>query len=318
MAIGPDDGNSVAVLTRRADLALYHGKKTGRGHCVRYREFMQLEADERHLLEADLRTAMTNGELSIAYQSIVSAETQEPVAYEALLRWEHPTRGQISPEIFIPIAEDARLISQIGAWVLRTSCTEAKKWPEHVRLSVNVSALQVEGGGLSSSIVGALAASGLNPEQLELEVTESVFLGKQVKVEQILEGLRSLGIQLVLDDFGTGYSSLGYLKRAKFSAIKIDRSFVKSATQGSSESIAIIRAIVSMADELGMQTTAEGIETNEDLEVMRDLGCSQLQGYHFSRPSKSVSGRPDEMAPELAIIPLKPALPSQRRKRRAG
>ncbi|MGB5723641.1 MAG: EAL domain-containing protein, partial [Parasphingorhabdus sp.] len=284
VAVGLEDGKTVPELTRCADLALYHGKEAGRGCHVRYKQFMQLDADERHILEADLRTALINGELSIAYQSIVNAKSEEVVAYEALLRWDHPTRGKISPEIFIPIAEEARLITQIGSWVLRSACAEAKTWPENVRLSVNVSALQVEGGQLSSNVIGALAASGLDPQRLELEVTESVFLDKRSNTDEILEGLRSLGISLVLDDFGTGYSSLGYLKRASFSCIKIDRGFVQSATAGSKDSMAIIRAIVSMADELGMMTTAEGIETSFQLNMMRDLGCSQLQGYHFSRP----------------------------------
>lgn len=289
LAVGLDDGETVAELTRCADLALYHGKELGRGCFIRYQKFMQLEADERHKLEADLRNALNDGDLSIAYQSIVDAKSQDVVAYEALLRWDHPTRGMISPEIFIPIAEEARLIDQIGSWVLRSACAEAKSWPDHVRLAVNISALQVESGGLANNIVSALAASGISPERLELEVTESVFLAKHYNTDEILEGLRSLGIGLVLDDFGTGYSSLGYLRRASFSSIKIDRSFVRSATEGSADSLAIIRAIVSMADELGMDTTAEGIESNHELEMLRELGCTQLQGYFFSRPMASVN-----------------------------
>ncbi|MEP3224376.1 MAG: EAL domain-containing protein [Parasphingorhabdus sp.] len=304
IAVGPVDSDNVQTLTRCADLALYHGKESGRGQCVRYKEFMQIEADERHILENDLRDALENGDLSIAYQSIVDANTQEIIGYESLLRWNHPTRGEISPAIFIPIAEEARLIGHIGSWVLRTACAQAEKWPEHVRLSVNVSALQVEGGGLANNIISALAASGLSPERLELEVTESVFLDNHEKTDATLESLRSLGINLVLDDFGTGYSSLGYLRRASFSTIKIDRSFVKSATQGSTESLAIIRAIVSMAEELGMKTTAEGIETQNELNVMRDLGCTQLQGYLFSRPTQSVSGQSDSKDTKPAVIPF--------------
>ncbi|GAB5489479.1 MAG: hypothetical protein Pars2KO_30490 [Parasphingorhabdus sp.] len=304
LAVGLEDGNTVAQLTRSADLALYHGKDLGRGCVVRYQKSLQLEADERHLLEADLRTALVDGDLSIAYQSIVDAASEEVVAYEALLRWDHPTRGMISPDIFIPIAEEARLINQIGSWVLRSACAEAKTWPEHVRLSVNVSALQVEGGGLSNNIVGALAASGLSPDRLELEVTESVFLDKHANTDEILEGLRSLGIGLVLDDFGTGYSSLGYLRRAKFSSIKIDRSFVLSAAEGSRDSLAIIRAIVSMADELGMKTTAEGIESDHELKMMRNLGCAQLQGYFFSRPEASVGNRNETYADSKDIVPI--------------
>lgn len=304
IAVGPHDSDDAQTLTRCADLALYHGKDSGRGQCVRYKKFMQIEADERHILENDLRGALENGDLSVAYQSIVDANSEEIISYEALLRWNHPTRGEISPAIFIPIAEEARLIGNIGNWVLRTACAQAKNWPDHVRLSVNVSALQVEGGGLANSIIGALAASGLGPERLELEVTESVFLDNHEKTDATLENLRSLGINLVLDDFGTGYSSLGYLRRASFSTIKIDRSFVKSATRGSTESLAIIRAIVSMAEELGMKTTAEGIENVREMDVMRDLGCTQLQGYLFSRPTQSVSNQADSANKPSAVVPF--------------
>lgn len=314
VAVGPQDSDDVQTLTRCADLALYNGKETGRGQCVRYQKFMQIEADERHILENDLRGALENGDLSVAYQSIVDANSEEVISYEALLRWNHPTRGEISPNIFIPIAEEARLIGGIGNWVLRTACAQAKNWPDHVRLSVNVSALQVEGGGLANSIIGALAASGLGPERLELEVTESVFLDNHEKTDATLENLRSLGINLVLDDFGTGYSSLGYLRRASFSTIKIDRSFVKSATRGSTESLAIIRAIVSMAEELGMKTTAEGIENIREMDVMRELGCTQLQGYLFSRPTQSVLRQTGSANMNPAPIPL---LQSQL-KRKAG
>ncbi|QTD56024.1 EAL domain-containing protein [Parasphingorhabdus cellanae] len=304
VAVGPQDSDDVQTLTRCADLALYHGKESGRGQCVRYKQFMQIEADERHILENDLRGALENGDLSVAYQSIVDANSEQVIGYEALLRWNHPTRGEISPAVFIPIAEEARLIGNIGNWVLRTACAQAKTWPDHVRLSVNVSALQVEGGGLANSIIGALAASGLSPERLELEVTESVFLDNHEKTDATLENLRSLGINLVLDDFGTGYSSLGYLRRASFSTIKIDRGFVKSATRGSTESLAIIRAIVTMAEELGMKTTAEGIESIREMDVMRDLGCTQLQGYLFSRPTETVSGRVDNRVSVADIVPF--------------
>lgn len=321
LAVGLKDGDTVAKLTRSADLALYHGKDLGRGCVIRYQKFLLLEADERHLLEADLRTALVDGDLSIAYQSIVDAQSQDVVAYEALLRWEHPTRGMISPDIFIPIAEEARLINQIGSWVLRSACAEAKTWPEHIRLSVNISALQVEGGGLSNNIVGALAASGLSPERLELEVTESVFLDKNANTDDILEGLRTLGISLVLDDFGTGYSSLGYLRRANFSSIKIDRSFVLSAAEGSKDSLAIIRAIVSMADELGMKTTAEGIESDHELHMMRDLGCVQLQGYFFSRPAASVGKTSDTISvvsPDKKSVLIEDNQPSIAKQRKSG
>jgi diguanylate cyclase (GGDEF)-like protein len=289
IAVGPQDGQDIKTLTRSADLALYQGKGNGRGCCIRYRPIMQSEVDARRLIEMDLRDALEKDQISIAYQTIVSAQDQAIVGYEALLRWEHPTRGFISPAIFVPIAEEAGLINQIGDWVLHSACAEAVKWPDHIRLSVNLSSFQVEGDGLLASVVHALAASGLSADRLELEVTESVFLRQGNNGDEALERLRAIGVSLALDDFGTGYSSLGYLRRAAFSTIKVDRSFVKSATTGSLDSIAIIKAIVLLAEDLGMKTTAEGVETPEEMAKMRDLGCMQLQGYLFSKPTASPS-----------------------------
>ncbi len=289
IAVGPEDGQDIKTLTRSADLALYHGKGSGRGCCIRYQQSMQSEVDERRLIENDLRVALEKGQISVAYQTIVSAQDQAIVGYEALLRWEHPTRGFISPAIFVPIAEEAGLINQIGDWVLHSACAEATNWPEHIQLSVNLSSFQVEGDGLLASVVHALAASGLSADRLELEVTESVFLRQGSNGDEALARLRSIGVSLALDDFGTGYSSLGYLRRAAFSTIKVDRSFVKSAAIGSLDSIAIIKAIVSLAEDLGMKTTAEGVETPQEMATMRDLGCVQLQGYLFSKPTSSPS-----------------------------
>jgi diguanylate cyclase (GGDEF)-like protein len=289
IAVGPDDGHDIKTLTRSADLALYRGKASGRGCCVRYQQVMQSEVDERRLIESDLRDALEKGQISIAYQTIVDAQDQAIVGYEALLRWEHPTRGFVSPAIFVPIAEEAGLINQIGDWVLHSACVEATHWPEHIKLSVNLSSFQVEGDGLLASVVHALASSGLSADRLELEVTESVFLRQGNNGDEALERLRSIGVSLALDDFGTGYSSLGYLRRAAFSTIKVDRSFVKSAAKDSQDSIAIIKAIVSLAEDLGMKTTAEGVETPQEMAKMRDLGCAQLQGYLFSKPTASPS-----------------------------
>ena len=287
-ATTPPDAADVEALTRCADLALYAGKKDGRGRYVRYVPEMQEEADERHSLERDLRAAIDNGDLTLAYQSIVAADTQEVRAYEALLRWNHPTKGFISPDVFIPIAEEAQLIDTIGSMVLRTACTEAMNWDEHTRLAINVSATQVKNGRLAGEIIGALAASGLPANRLELEITEGVFTDPDGKTDEILGNLRSLGINLVLDDFGAGASSLALLQRADFSGIKIDRSFVRAATDGCENSVAIIGAIVALGGELAMQTTAEGIETTRELALMQELGCTQLQGYLFSRPEENV------------------------------
>jgi diguanylate cyclase (GGDEF)-like protein len=289
IAVGPADGDCVKDLTRNADLALYNGKAAGRNRAVRFERSMEDIVDERRALEKDLREALEKGQLSLAYQSIVDARTEVIVGYEALLRWKHPVRGNISPAIFVPIAEEAGLINEIGNWVLHTACIDAKKWPDHMRVAVNLSSLQVEGQGLVANLINALASSGLPPSRLELEVTESVFLREENKTDETLARIRAVGVSLVLDDFGTGYSSLGYLRRASFSTIKIDRGFVQSASTGSKDSLAIIRAIVSMARDLGMKTTAEGIETKAEVSLMRDLGCTQLQGYLFSLPSSSPS-----------------------------
>ena len=291
IAIAGQDGSTVDCLTRSADLALYRAKAAGRGRHDFFASWMQEEADDRRLLEIDLQAALAEDRLSISYQPIVEAERGKVVAFEALLRWEHPTRGVIPPSLFVPIAEEARLINEIGAWVLRSACAEAATWPEDVKVAVNLSALQVEGEGLAAIIMGALASSGLAPGRLELEVTESVFLRQGVRTEATLDRLRAIGVSLALDDFGTGYSSLGYLQRASFSKIKIDRSFVQAAATGCHEAIAIIQAIVALARGLNMDTTAEGVESEAERAMMQQLGCSQLQGYLFGAPTTKRSTR---------------------------
>ncbi len=288
MATFPRDAASVDDLIRCADLALYHAKDEGRGRCARYSRGMQIEIDERRELERDLETAIDRGEMGIAYQPIVNATTTQVIAYEALLRWQHPTRGDISPTVFIPIAEETKQISEIGKWVLRSACAEAATWPEHIKLAVNLSAIQIDGVDLTATVIHALATHGLAPRRLELEVTESVFLRPGPNTEATLGRLQTLGIALVLDDFGTGFSSLSYLERASFSTIKIDRGFVRSAADGRKESLAIIRAIVELATGLGMETTAEGVESIEQMDLMRNLGCTQLQGFYLGRPELSL------------------------------
>jgi diguanylate cyclase (GGDEF)-like protein len=285
IAVAGADGDSVDQLSRSADLALYRAKAAGRGRYQFFDSWMLSEADDRRLLEIDLRSALANDELSVAYQPIVDANDGRIVSYEALLRWSHPLRGEIPPSVFIPIAEEAGLIGQIGGWALRSACDEAAKWPEDIKIAVNLSALQVENESFTGTLLNALSASGLTPSRLELEVTESVFLRHGQMTTSMLERLRSLGVTLALDDFGTGYSALGYLQRADFSKIKIDRSFVQAAVTGCKEGTAIVQSIVALARGLGMETTAEGIESEEEGTIMRDLGCSQLQGFIYGRPS---------------------------------
>ena len=284
IAIGPVDGALEERLMRAADLALYRAKAAGRGGYAFFERFMFDEAEDHRLLENDVRSALHNDGLRLAYQPIVDARSGAEVGREALLRWRHPVRGEISPELFVPIIEDSGLIHQIGDWAIREACTEAAGWPDALTVAVNVSAAQLSGAGLAKTVLGALAQSGLAPGRLELEVTESVFLGDDAATLASLERLRALGVRMVLDDFGKGYSSFGYLSRARFSKIKIDQSFVRAAATGERESAAIVHAILALARGLGVETTAEGVETAEQAMVMRRFGCDQLQGFYFGRP----------------------------------
>ncbi len=283
-SIGPEDGTTFTELARAADMALYAGKESGRNCVVQFDNAFLVAANHHRTLREDMHYALGRGELDIAYQAIVNIADNRVIGYEALMRWKHPTLGAISPAVFIPIAEESGLIEEIGGWIVKTACIEAALWPDNQFVSVNLSAIQIKKGRLARQLIDALASSGLAPERLELEVTESAFLGHSEDADQILGQLRSLGVRLALDDFGTGYSSLAYLRRATFSTIKIDQSFVRAASGGSAESMAIIRAIVALASEMGIVTTAEGIETEHDLAQIRALGCTQAQGYLFAKP----------------------------------
>ena len=291
IAIGPRDGKTAETLIRSADLALYRAKDTGGGVHAVYEPQLHVDAEERRLLEIALRRALANEELTLAYQPVVDAQSGTIEGFEALLRWTHPQLGSVSPVKFIPVAEQARLIGPIGEWALRTACHEAAHWPSTVRVAVNVSAEQLHSRSFVQSVAAALQSSGLPPHRLELEVTESVFMGHAPTAVAVLRDVLAMGVRLSLDDFGTGYSSLGYLSRTRFSTIKIDRSFVVGAAQGTAESLAIIRAVVALADSLGMTTTAEGVETEEELATVRRLGCRKIQGYLFGRPMPARDAR---------------------------
>jgi diguanylate cyclase (GGDEF)-like protein len=283
-SFGPESGANPSALTRSADLALYSAKASGRGRSHRFDARMLEEANDRRALESDLLVALAEGQLSLAFQPIVDARSEQIVCREALVRWEHPTRGAIPPSQFVAIAEETGLIDRIGSWVLRSACRAATQWPNDTRVAVNLSVIQVEGDGLVNAVVNALSWSGLSAHKLELEVTESVFLQRDSQMEKTFEQLQNLGVRLVLDDFGTGYSSLSYLQRAFFSKVKIDRSFVQTAELGSGESIAIVKSIVALAQGLGMEATAEGVETEAQMQLMKELGCTELQGYYFGKP----------------------------------
>ena len=283
-AISPQDGAESEELIRSADLALYRAKgEGGATHCA-YEPQLHTQAEERRKLELALREALERDQLHVLYQPVVDADAGTVLGFEALLRWTHPEMGPISPVKFIPVAEEARLIAPIGEWVLRTACMEAVGWPDPVRVAVNVSAEQLIHPSFVAAVMSALAQSGLDAHRLELEVTESVFMNADTGALKILDQLLALGIQLSLDDFGTGYSSLGYLSRTRFNTIKIDRSFVVGASNNKAESLAIIRAVVTLAESLGMATTAEGVETEAELAMVRSLGCRKIQGYYFGRP----------------------------------
>ena len=287
IALSPDDGVTSEALIRNADLALYAAKDGGRGRHHFYAADLHSDAEERRQLEQDLRDAISTGGLELHYQPVVHTTTEKITGFEALLRWNHPVHGAISPARFIPVAEDAGLIAQIGEWALRTACADLAKWPEAVRVAVNVSPLQFANPALPSIVTSALAAAQVHPSRLELEITESVFLNDDEGIEAMFTALKRIGVRLALDDFGTGYSSLGYLKRAPFDKIKIDQSFVRGATVKGSRNGAIISSIVSLAESLGMETTAEGVETLDELDLVRMLGCSHIQGYIYEKPLSS-------------------------------
>ena len=290
-AIGPRDGRTVEMLMRSADLALYRSKDQGGGAFNHYEPKLHVQAEERRVMEIALRKALENDELLLNYQPVVSADDGSVVGFEALLRWNSPKFGNVSPVKFIPLAEDARLIIPIGEWVLRTACREAMNWPSSVKVAVNVSADQLTEPNFIDTVVSALEDSGLPAHRLEIEVTESIFMREGQGAAETLDEIIALGINLSLDDFGTGYSSLGYLRKTRFTTIKVDRSFVQGAAKKAPESLAIIRAVVAMADSLGMSTTAEGAETEEEVQMIKSLGCTKIQGYYFGRPMVAEDAR---------------------------
>jgi predicted signal transduction protein with EAL and GGDEF domain len=283
IALSPADGDDSETLLRNADLALYRAKAGGRHSFCFFEQSMNEHAQVRRAIESDLHHALANGQLEVFFQPLFDLTKNRISAFEALLRWHHPTRGLVSPVEFIPIAEETGLIVPIGAWVLQEACRQAVLWPDHIRVAVNVSSVQFRKPGLGASIVQALQGSGLQPDRLEVEITESIFLDSSDETLKLLHSLRALGIRIALDDFGTGYSSLSYLQSFPFDKIKIDRSFIANllTRQGAG---AIVKAITDLASALGMETTAEGVEETGQLSELRAHGCSSVQGYLFSQP----------------------------------
>ncbi|MCB2078989.1 MAG: EAL domain-containing protein [Novosphingobium sp.] len=283
IALSPDDGQTSEAIVRNSDLALYAAKDSGRGRFYFYDDDLHSDAAERSQLEQDLRDALNSGMLELHYQPVVHTTTEKITGFEALMRWHHPKLGYLSPAKFIPIAEDAGLIGPIGEWALRTACNDLSRWPESVRVAVNVSPLQFANPALPAIVTNAIASAQVDPSRLELEITESVFLNDDKSTEAMFTALKGVGVRLALDDFGTGYSSLGYLKKAPFDKIKIDQSFVHGATMTGSRNGALIASIVNLAEALNMETTAEGVETLDELDLVRELGCSHVQGYIYEK-----------------------------------
>jgi diguanylate cyclase (GGDEF)-like protein len=283
VAVSPFDGETREELMRNADLALYAAKHGGRGRFRFFSKELLEAAEQRRAFEVDLHDALGRGEFELLYQPVVRTATNRVSGAEALIRWNHPQKGIVSPGLFISIAEESSLICRIGEWILRKGCEDAVTWPAPLRIAVNVSPVQFIDPAFPSLVASALAGSGLNPDRLELEITEGVFLADSAGTDSTFRALKALGVRLALDDFGTGYSSLAYLKSAPFDKIKIDQSFVRGATEKGSRNKAIIAAIVSLAGALDMETTAEGIETFDQLDMIREQGVSHIQGYIYSK-----------------------------------
>ena len=291
IAMSPGDGATGDDLLRNADMALYRAKSEGGGaHCFFEKE-MDRQAQTRRALEFDLRHALPNGEFELHYQPLVDVAANRIVAFESLIRWRHPERGMISPAEFIPVAEDIGLIVTLGDWVLREACSEAAKWPADIKVAVNLSPIQFRSRNLVQTVIAALAHSGLAPTRLELEITESLFLAETEANLATLHQLRSLGVRISMDDFGTGYSSLSYLRSFPFDKIKIDRSFVRDLAERQ-DCVAIVKAISGLGQSLNISTTAEGVETEDQLDRLRAMGCTEVQGFLFSaaKPGCDIAG----------------------------
>jgi diguanylate cyclase (GGDEF)-like protein len=283
IALAPEHGTAVDQLVKNADLALYKAKSEGRAAYRFFDEAMGTEARTRRAHQNDLRSALTNDEFELYYHPIIDIRTREIASVEALIRWRHPQRGMIEPAAFVHLAEESGLINPIGEWVLRQACKDATRWPVPAKVSVNLSAVQFRKSCPIDNIRDALIESGLPPERLELEITESVLLQGNAENVETLHRLRLMGISIVLDDFGTGYSSLSYLRMFPFDKIKIDRSFVHELSKNA-DCAAIVSAVASLGRDMRIGTVAEGVETEDQLILVRAAGCTHAQGYLFGRP----------------------------------
>jgi len=288
VALAPADGATADALLKNADLALYMSKSEGRGTFRFFEPEMDAQTQHRHALEQNLQHALARGEFEVHYQPKVDVRSGEVCGFEALLRWNHPTLGRVPPAEFIPIAEKARLIGPIGEWVLAEACRAAAGWPEHIHLAVNLSPVQIGAAGLVETVTRTLADAGLAANRLELEITETFLLRSTATTLAVLHALRALGVGIAMDDFGVGYSALSYLRQFPFDRIKIDRSFVQDLGQRG-DALFIVRAVAGLCANLGIKTTAEGVETAEQRDLLVGEGCDELQGYLFGHPAPADS-----------------------------
>jgi diguanylate cyclase (GGDEF)-like protein/PAS domain S-box-containing protein len=284
IALYPSDAKDRTELLSSADTALYRAKTEGKGIYRFFEAAMGAQIRERRSLEHDLRNAIANGELSLAYQPQAQVHSGEVNGFEVLLRWNHPTRGPVSPSTFIPIAEESGLILKIGEWVMQEACREAANWMRPLAIAVNVSALQLTSDGFVEFVRRTLDDTGLSPERLEIEITETALIRDPNRALQTLQKLKAIGVNLAMDDFGTGYSSLSNLRAFPFDKIKIDRSFIH-AVHDNPQAAAIVRAVLGLGRGLGLPVIAEGVETSEELSFLGSEGCTEAQGYLFGRPA---------------------------------
>jgi diguanylate cyclase (GGDEF)-like protein len=299
IALAPDDGESTDALLKHADLALYRAKAAGRGTYRFFEAEMDARMQARRALELDLRRGLQAGEFTVFYQPIMNLGTRQPAGFEALLRWNHPQRGLVPPADFIPLAEEIGLIVPLGEWVLKQACRDATGWPAPLKVAVNLSPIQFGGAGPVRAVAAALAESGLDPARLEIEITETVMLADTAATLAALEALKALGVRIAMDDFGTGYSSLSYLRKFPFDRVKIDRSFVSGLDQPTGD--AILRAITGLCATLGMETTAEGVETEAQLQQLASATCTDVQGFLFSAPRPA--GEVARLLAQLGVPP---------------
>jgi diguanylate cyclase (GGDEF)-like protein len=289
ISLAPFDAAEPDLLLKNADMALYGAKADGRGTYRFFEPEMDARMKARRELDMGLRKALINGEFELYYQPLVNLKSNEITAFEALLRWNHPVRGLVSPAEFIPVAEETGLIIPLGEWVLHRACQETANWPTDIKVAVNLSPAQLKSRNLTEVVINALAAAGMSANRLQLEITETVLMHNTFNTLATLQKLRALGVQIALDDFGTGYSSLSYLRSFPFDKIKIDRSFIQDLSNGA-EPLAIVHAVAGLAKSLNMISTAEGVETKEQLETLQSIGCVEMQGYLFScaRPAAEI------------------------------